>query len=245
MGNYGQIDRPPTPRLIPPKGVNSIELRAILCGLSSANEKESRAVLAAANLYHAALSLAGYDVSTAYFLLVSAIECLSGHHLRNKSFSFDEVEKFENAGKIIEQIAALTPDRALIENLKLALMEEELFVWQKFRSFIEEFLPEEFWQQTDELHPDGYGTPVIEKTTLRRFLREVYRARSEFAHTGAAFPPHVEIGVSDRVQIRAVMHAMALTASTRFVPVFAWFERLTHFVLREFLLRVIAPAFPV
>jgi len=240
FGTYREVYRPPPPHPIPAKGVNSDELRTILYGLANSDEKDSTAILAAAKLYHAALSLSGYDVSTAYFLLVSAIESLAGHHLKDESYDFDEVEKFKKAGAVIEQISALMPDEGLIENLKAAILEEEFFVWQKFRRFIEQFLPEEFWVQTDELHADGYGAPPIEKQALRRFLGKVYGARSEFAHAGTPFPAHVELGISDRVRVRASMEAASLIGSTRFVPVFVWFERLTHLVLREYLLRVIA-----
>jgi len=237
---YGHVFRPSPAEAPPAKGVNSHELRAILCGLSNAEEKDSNAILAAARLYHAALSLSAYDVSTAYFSLVSAIECLSGHHFRNKSFKFDDVERFRKAGTVIEQISALITNGGLVDNLKEEMLRAEHFVWQKFRDFIEEFLPEEFWQP-DELHPSGYAMPAIERKDLRRFLSEVYGARSSFTHTGTPFPAHVEIGISDYVDVRAAMQGVALVDSTRFVPVFVWFERLTHLVLREYLLRVIAP----
>jgi hypothetical protein len=74
-----------------------------------------------------------------------------------------------------------------------------------------------------------------------RFLRKAYDARSAFAHTGASFPAHVEVGISDRANARAAMHALALTSSTSFVPTFAWFEYLTHLVIVEYLVREIAP----
>jgi hypothetical protein len=83
-------------------------------------------------------------------------------------------------------------------------------------------------------------TPQIERLHLRRFLGEVYGARSKFAHTGSSFPAHVEMGISNFVGTEAVVHGLALSGSHRFVPAFPWFERLTHLVLREYLLRVIA-----
>jgi len=118
-------------------------------------------------------------------------------------------------------------------------LSKERFVWQKFRAFIEEFLPEQFWERPDELHPNRYGVPPIKKDVLRRFLAQTYDARSKFAHAGKPFPAYVEIGISDRVDVAAAMQAMALIGSTKFVPPFVWFERLTHLVLREYLLRVI------
>jgi hypothetical protein len=67
LSSYSHVYRPLPSQPIPPKGINSIELRTILCGLSDAGENDSTAILAAARLYHAALSLSAYDVSMAYF----------------------------------------------------------------------------------------------------------------------------------------------------------------------------------
>ena len=188
-----------------------------------------------------------YDTSTAYFLLVSAIECLSGHHLKDKTFDFDGVEKFKKVGTVIERISPSISDSSLIESLKCEMLSAEHFVWQKFRDFIEDFLPDEFWQRKDDLHPDGLDAlmSAINKATLRRFLRETYDARSAFAHSGKPFPAHVEIGISHRVSVKAMFEGMDLVDKSRFVPVFVWFERLTHFVLREYLFRIIAPELAV
>jgi hypothetical protein len=235
-----QIYRPKRSSPIPDKGVNSAELRAILCGIADADERDSTAFLAAARLYHAALSLCRYEVSIAYFLLVSAIECLSGHYLRDMTCDFADVQKFHKAGEVIEKVYTLIPYSDLTNQLKQTMLNAEHFVWQKFRDFIEQFLPEEIWQE-DEIHPYDPTRAAIKKETLRRFLRKVYEARSEFAHTGTPFPAPVEIGISDRVAATAVMEIMAQANSSSFVPAFVWFERLTHLVLREYLYRVIAP----
>ena len=145
LDSYGQVYRPPPAQPTPPKGVNSIELRTIFCGLSNAEEKDSNAILADSRLYHAALSLSAYDVSTAYFSLVSAIECLSGHHyFDQKLFSFDEVEKFKIAGAVIGKISALIANDDLIENLKRAMLAEEHFVWQKFAASSKSFFQRNF-----------------------------------------------------------------------------------------------------
>jgi hypothetical protein len=120
------------------------------------------------------------------------------------------------------------------------MLNAEHFVWQKFHDFIQQFLPDEIWQQEDEIHPYDPTRAAIKKETLRKFLRKVYDARSEFAHAGASFPAAVEIGISERVPANAVMESIAQVDSSSFVPAFVWFERLTHLVLREYLYRVIA-----
>ena len=180
-------------------------------------------------------------MSTAYFSLVAAIECLSGHHLEKKNFNFDEVEKFQKVGGVIKEISTVIPNQDLIDSLKSEILRAEHFVSQKFRAFVEEFLPEEFWEPKDELHGDATFAFTIKKPDLRRFLRKAYDARSAFAHTGAPFPAHVEVGIGDHVRVMALAERMALGSSTGYVPAFIWFERLTHFVLREYLFRVIAP----
>ena len=235
-----EVRRPPPANQVPAGGVDSRDLRQILIGLSNAAEADSNAVLAACRLYHAALSLSGYDVSTAYFSLVSSIECLAGHHFSTKSYDFDEVTKFNRVAGVLDKITPLLDDSAAIEELKRELLRVEHFVWQKFRSFIEEFVPDEFWGR-DELHPKGYLMPPVERQHLRKFLREAYDARSSFAHAGTPFPAYVEAGITDRVRVRAMIEGLALRDSPKFVPVFPWFERLTHLVIMEYLLRVIAP----
>jgi hypothetical protein len=241
---FGHVYRPLPSKPIPPMGVNSTELRAIISGLANAAEKDSNAILAATRLYHAALSLSAYDISTAYFSLVAAIECVSGHHLEEKKFNFDDVEKFKEAGKVIKQISVSVSDSAIIKKLKCKMVRAEHFVWQKFREFVEDFLPDEFWQREDEMYPElSRIVPFrIEKSSLRPFLRQAYDARSAFAHSGAPFPAYVEVGLSEHVRAKTMMQVLDLASSGRFVPPFIWFERLTHFVLREYLLRVIAPA---
>lgn len=232
-------------------GISSQELRKIVEGLAKATERDTNAIMAALRLYHAALSMSDYDISTAYFSLVSAIECVSGHHFEEKSFNFDDIEKFRGASAVISKISLLLLTSIdLLGHLKRELVKAEHFVWQKFRDFIEGFLPEEFWQP-DKLDPLRIANclPPIKKEHLRRFLREAYDARSKFAHTGEPFPAHVALGIGDTVGMRAVIEAEALKhsisgrtgrsgLSERFVPSFVWFERLTHLVLREYIHRV-------
>src|SRR5436190_715242 len=49
-----QVPRSPPASKVPACGVNSVELRAILVGLSRAKEGDANAILAASRLYHAA-----------------------------------------------------------------------------------------------------------------------------------------------------------------------------------------------
>jgi hypothetical protein len=124
---WEQVFRPPFKRDIPPKGVDSKDLREVLCGLCRASPETADAVLAAAKLYFAALSFATYDISVAYFTLVSAIESLSGHYLKDRKFVFDEVEKFTKACGIIERICSVLKCTKLTDDLKTELLRSEHF----------------------------------------------------------------------------------------------------------------------
>jgi hypothetical protein len=114
-------------------------------------------------------------------------------------------------------------------------------VKQKFVQFAQEFLPSRFWFK-DGMHPNGYGLPPIPHEKLKQFIGKAYDARSNLAHAGIQFPGYVALGARDRIPVRATMDAMKmLGTSSRFVPPFAWFERLTHCVIEEFLVRIVAP----
>ena len=52
--------------------------------------------------------------------------------------------------------------------MKSQLVAEEFFISQKFKDFVAEFLPEEFWEG-DELYPPNVLIEKIEKVRLRTF----------------------------------------------------------------------------
>ena len=239
-GPYGAL-----PSLVPlekrPKGVNSLELAEMLKGLAAAEDGDARAALSAAERYHAALSISGFDLSTAYLLLVSAVETLAGRHYRDERFDFDSAKKWERVGRLLEELKASGTEGAAIEAIKAELVKREPFVSQKFYKFVADFLPAEFWS-ADEMHPYGYGLPPIPRDQLRSFLQKAYDARSKLAHAGTLFPSYVTLVARDWVPARAVMDALDIAEREKpFVPAFAWFERLTHHLIDEFLARVVAP----
>ena len=89
--------RRPAPPLCP---IDCAEFMAILMGLGqSADQGTIDAALAATKLYYGGLSSARFDPSGAYVSLVSAIECLAGHHYRGREFAFDDVPKFDNLSR--------------------------------------------------------------------------------------------------------------------------------------------------
>jgi len=223
-------------------GINSKDLRDILEGIANGQDDNTSAIISATKLYHSAILLSNYDTSTAYLSLVSAIECLAGHYLRDYSPAFHEIEKFRHSNNIIEEISSQINDATLIDKLKRELRKNEHFSRYKFRSFIENFLPSEFWEP-DDLYPEGCsGMPAIAEPDLKRFLMKIYDARSKFAHEGQPFPAYVSRRAIDKVTPKQLLQSVSLDNEKPFVPVFPWFERLTNFALREYLIRVIAPS---
>jgi hypothetical protein len=197
--------------------------------------------LSAAERYHAALSISAFDLSTAYLLLVSAVETLAGHHYKTKKFDFGEVEKFKGVHRLLQGLKVPDGDDNIIEMIQKEMLKQEHFVKQKFTQFVKDFLPSRFWFK-DGFHPDGYGLPPIPREKLKQFIGKAYDARSNLAHAGIPFPSYVALGARDRIPVRATMDAMNMIGtSKRFVPPFAWFERLTHYVIEEFLVRIVAP----
>src|SRR5205085_2023119 len=102
---YGALPHRPSSGEPPrSKGVNSIELAVLLKSLATAKASDVRAALSAAERYHAALSVSAFDLSTAYLLLVSAVETLAGHHYKTRKFDFDKVEKFRKVHALLQEI---------------------------------------------------------------------------------------------------------------------------------------------
>lgn len=239
-GPYGALP-PCAPLGKHPKGVNSVELAAMLKGIAAAEDGDARAVLSAAERYHAALSISGFDLSTAYLLLVSAVETLAGHHYREERFDFDSVKRWNCVGALSENLKMSGTAATAVDAIKAELVKREHFVSQRFHKFVTDFLPAEFWS-ADELHPNGYGLPPIPRDALGPFLRKAYKARSKLAHDGTMFPSYLALGARDRVPARAVMDVLDIRDKDEgFVPPFAWFERLAHHLIDEFLVRVVAP----
>jgi hypothetical protein len=79
----------------PPSGINSSDFCRVLKGMATSTEETVAAAVAASKFYHTALSAIAFDPSGAYVALVSAIECLAGHHYKDMTFNFREVENFE------------------------------------------------------------------------------------------------------------------------------------------------------
>jgi hypothetical protein len=178
----------------------------------------------------------------AYVSLISGIECLGGYHYKNRLFDFDDVPKFNNLKSILDKLNVLG-GTDLVEQLKNALIQNEHFLIRKFCLLIADFLPDDFWTTSD----DRYEIPPLaspdSKQALAKSLKAVYNVRSAYVHAGTPFPAHIEFGLGERMPATAAMAALEISISgtNKGIPPFVWFERVAHFVIREYLQRFFAP----
>jgi hypothetical protein len=96
---YFQAPRKPpqlTPRVA--VGISSPDLLEIVRALARTDTATVNAVIAACKFYYSGVSLIGLDPSLAYVALVSAIECLAGHHYRTRRVQFEDVKKAPSTG---------------------------------------------------------------------------------------------------------------------------------------------------
>lgn len=225
----------------PPFGIDSAEFISILKGFAVAEDAKVEAVIGAAKFYHAGLSLVGFDPSVAYVSLVSAVECLAGHHYTGLVLEFNEVEKFGGVRGPLDKVAALPGGEPLSAKIKEELVRVERFLRRKFLIFIVNHLPNEFWTVRDELYNYESVFPKIIRPNLLPCLKKVYDARSSYLHGGSPFPAYAEFGVRDQNPLEVNLGLLALQGKERYLPPFAWFERLTHLVIKEYMRRSFAP----
>lgn len=218
-------------------GIDGPAFRAVLKGMAAAPDDTVAAALGAARFYHAALSQVGFDPSGAYVALVSALECLAGHHYRKRVFPFEEVEKFERVRKLLGEIGHSELCSKIAEELLL----NEHFVWQKFLLLVSEHLLDEFWTTPDELYPTNSVVPTIAREDFKWYLRRIYDGRSKYVHGGTPFPAYADFGMRDRHDQGVLIELQKLMGQKRYLPLFSWFERLTHLVIVEYMLRAFAP----
>lgn len=232
-----KVDRASTPT---PFGINSSEFVAVITGLAQASTDLAQAIIGAAKFYHAGLSLIGFDPSVVYMSFVSAIECLSGYQYKKREFDFDTVPKFERATTILARINELAGTDTAVAELKQELIRSEHFLRQKFVLFLAEYVPNDFWDVPDELHRHGNVFPPITRDNFERCLREIYDARSTYLHGGLPYPEYVDFGLRQKSPV-LLSQLMELKGKLKFIPPLAWFERLTHLTIVEYMRRSLAP----
>jgi len=148
-------------------------------------------------------------------------------------------------------------------DLPKLLLANERFVFVKLARFVQDYLPDAFWDETEDdakphyltsmivPGPDGRGQGVVrrsdcllkewerfDKKRLRKVLREAYAARSKLIHSGIRFPKTIAVGHFTRIPAEAfsTMMQQAVTGSTLLdLPPLLTFERLVSYTLVNYL----------
>lgn len=226
----------------PPMALDSQAIKTILKGIAKSEGDDVNAALAACKFYQAALSFIEFDRSIAYVSFVSAIECLAGRYYQNEKLTFDQVRDFDAFNPIIQELSGIPAASHLPDKLKARLLEKVYRLRQRFVTFIEIHLSDEFWTTPDTDYDESSRKvlPQIAKADLSKRLKAIYDARSEYVHTGAPFPQYVELGSRNKVPVGIVVDLINLPKQERPVPPIVWFERVVHLVILEFMTRTFA-----
>jgi hypothetical protein len=149
--------------------------------------------------------------------------------------------------------------------LRRLLLQNEHFTFAKLAQFVEEFLPESFWEEEfDDAKPESLKAWVgpddsgqarehierdpgkiedyekIDRLRLRQVLRAMYDARSALVHSGEPLPSTIVVGLGNRIPAEAAQELLrtALQGVTQDrVPTLLAIERLVAYSLTEFLSR--------
>ncbi|HEV2345131.1 MAG TPA: hypothetical protein VGS97_13625 [Actinocrinis sp.] len=187
-------------RLEAPSGGDLIEkLNELVDRITHLDEDSARVVLAALQLHYGACVLAPVSPTSAYMSIVAGIEALS----REFGNPPHEWSAWDMAGRWDRFMAEadLSADQA--EMLRARLMKDQhMRLAETFGEYASTRLPESFW--TDEHfdwiyvgdgrggHLPGYEqsryhfseSVPTDRRTLKACLKESYRLRSQFVHTG-------------------------------------------------------------
>jgi hypothetical protein len=239
---YGSLVRQIRQVRRPPMALDSQAIQTILKGIAESEDDDVNSALAACKFYQAALSFMEFDRSMAYVSLVSAIECLAGRYYQTEKLAFDQVKDFDSFNPIIQELSGIPGASHLPDQLKAQLLEKVYRLRQRFVTFIELHLSDDFWviPDTDYDEPSRNFLPKIGKADMSKRLKAVYDARSEYVHSGVPFPQYVEVGSRDRIPIGVATDLLNLPEQKRPVPPVIWFERVVHLVIREFMTRTFA-----
>jgi hypothetical protein len=239
---YGSLVRQIRQVRRPPMALDSQAIQTILKGIAASEDDDVNAALAACKFYQAALSFMEFDRSMAYVSFVSAIECLAGRYYQNEKLAFDQVKDFDSFNPIIQELSGIPGASHLPDKLRAQLLEKVYRLRQRFVSFIELHLANDFWVIPDADYDEASQKllPQIAKTDLSKRLKAIYDARSEYVHTGVPFPQYVELGSRDRVPVAVVADLINLPEQKRPVPPVIWFERVVNLVIVEFMTRTFA-----
>jgi len=244
-----------------PKEVEPGNVYDLLQRLRTMERAIGERFILALKFYHAAVRTLYTEPEFSYLFLVTCLEAISS--AVNKEYIPDDIETYLDrrfpAWKELK--AALPNDKQ--SGLPKILLANEGFIFGKLAKFVQDNVPDTFWNDRDDdakpdywttmivSGPNGCGQEVVkrsdcvlkewelfDRTRLRGVLREAYTARSKLIHNGVRFPKTIVVGHFTRIPAEAcsTMMQQAATGNTLVdIPPLLTFERLVSYTLINYL----------
>jgi hypothetical protein len=213
--------------------IEPAQIYRLLRNLQSMDRYVADGFVLAMRLYHAAVQMLYTEPEFAYLFLVTCLEAVSS--VVYKDYRPKNTEQFlDSRFSGWRAFAKLLPPEQENAFTKL-LLGNEHYTFRKLAKFVEEYLPESFWSETEddakpdylfgiiEPGPDGRGRERIEhsgttledyekikKKELETTLRNIYSARSNLVHQGMPFPASIVVGHFRQVPLAAFDELMEI-----------------------------------
>lgn len=197
--------------------IDPAHVNRLLQNLRDMDRHYAEGFVLAMRLYHTAVQLMFAEPEFSYLLLIIAVEAASSVALED--YQPEDAEAYlDSRYSSWRELATLLPTNE-ISRLSDLLLANEHYTFQKLLTFVEKFIPDGFWDQSeDDAKPDylygliggdesGKGKLTISpsdktlqpyelfpKDKLKSVLRSVYDARSRLVHSGVRLPPSIVLG---------------------------------------------------
>lgn len=213
------------------KEINPSEVYRLLMNLQRMDREIARSFILSMRLYHSAVEIMYSEPEFAYLFLVLSIEAIASKldiKLCDNGEGRTELEEYLDSTYRGWRDYCDISTREKRQKVVDMLLEKAYFVRRKFQKFVQNNLPEVFWNETEDdakpdyvysviaAGPDGKGREYmrhsdktiqkwerIEKNKLKQALDNIYNARSEFVHEGARFSASIMVGHFRKIPFEA------------------------------------------
>ena len=246
------------------KEIDPNQIYHLLRNLQSIDRNIANGYVLAIRLYHTAVQMLYTEPEFSYLFMVMCLEAISSvvykdYQPPDKNIFLDS--RYSGWKDIANQLSQEK------QNTFIALLlKNEKYTFRKIVNFVQEYLPESYWLETEDdakpdylirvigVGPDGQGEEKIEhsdislqeyerldRNNIEETLRYIYSARSKLIHEGKRFPAGIVIGHFRRVPAKAFIEMMEIKSkqlnnSYPKVPPLLTFERLVSISLVNYLM---------
>ena len=215
--------------------------------LFALDESDYNRFLISVRMYQFALEILEQDVNLAYLFLIFSIETLSGDY--ETTITFDELEDYKEIETLLKKAIE---DVKIVEKIKDEIAKRQPKIKKKFIGFIEEYLPDSFWENSHV----KYAFAKVKREELKNYLDLIYEYRSLMVHNGIALFDYqtltlgksLDIGpgwpcvfgkMVDFIRKKLIENekefAGVKSITLKRIPSIIWFERLVNNVLKNYL----------